>query len=81
MASRRSLENIHTSNVTQTEQVVCVCLVMRTHMCVKSMNEKSNHGFEIEQRRINGKVWKEDKDGGMKKSYYPKKKKKKENDF
>lgn len=45
-------------------------------MCVKTMNEKSNHGFEIEQRRVNGKVWGEDKDGGMKKSHYNLEKKK-----
>lgn len=52
------------------EQIACMCLEIRTHMCVKAMNEKLNYGFEIEQRRVNGKVWGEDKDGENEESYY-----------
>lgn len=47
-----------------------MCLEIHTHMCVKAMNEKLKHGFENEQRRVNGKVWGDDKDGENEEAYY-----------
>lgn len=45
-----------------------MCLEIHTHMCVKAMGETLNYRFEIEQRRVNGKVWGRTRIGKIKKN-------------
>lgn len=45
-------ENIHTSNIIQTKQVVFMYLEM--HMCVTTISVKRDHEFEREGRKVYG---------------------------
>ena len=47
-------ENIHTSNIIQTEQVIFRNIYVYTYMCVMTINTKGSHEFERQPNRSIG---------------------------
>lgn len=52
-------ENIHTSNIIQTEQVI----FRDISEYIIIISEKRGHKFEREQGKIHGSIWREEREG------------------
>lgn len=66
-----SLENIHASKTIHIEQVIFrntymsyICMIMCMYVHV-TINENRRHEFESEQRRVYGRIWSEEREGGI----------------
>ena len=59
-----NLENIHTSNIIQTENIIVMSIDAHTYsnMHVIKINERG-HESEQEQGRLYGRVWREEMEG------------------
>lgn len=77
---RSSLENIHASNVIYAGQVVfrniCTHICIKIVTCEKNFNENTGHEYVREQWGVHGRIWREEREEGMKKLYYNLKRKK-----
>lgn len=60
-----NLENISTSNILQTEQVVFKNICLCIHIPQTTINEKRGHEFAREQGEVYGRIWREEREGRM----------------
>ena len=61
-----SPENVHTSNIIRTKQVLFMYLRVCVCVCVTTFKVKMVYEYEREQGEVHGRIWKEERKGEMK---------------